>query len=234
MKYVCQTNLFRAYLQAGMLSDADELHSALRREFDELVRSTRETTEMIEKERKFLGGTLPKELREMANELEEMVDAYSTAIVSSTILAGCVPTRLSGRTKKYLERAGEMVEQLPAGYTKFNSYLGFSRALASNNEEDGGKNRGSDSPLQAFRLAVGELKNADKRSASDLFPEIAETCAEGYFHTRDERFIEEFLQYAKALWIRGRTLSDACYVFCRKMSSLARDRRWGITFYVNG
>lgn len=226
-KYACYTNLFRAYSQAGFASEADELGEKLRKDFDEIISGGRETTRMIKQEREFLGGKLPNELREMSEELVAMIDAYATAISSSFIMAGWFPTRAStASADRFLDEGRGMVESMPTGYSRFGQYLNLSQAYAARGRKD--------DSLKVFRAAMDELANADRKTVRAMFPDdIALTCARGYLYTNDGKFVDAFLEYAKLLGVRGRTLPDGCYQFCSKLASLARDKMWRLTFYIN-
>ncbi len=235
LKYACCSNLFRAYYQAGFSADAEEMRSRVRREFDELIRSSRDTMDMIREEKQFLGGRLPDELREMAEQLEYMISAFAYMLVSPFELAGRVSWKqpsndnrvvVDEMRKRYLGEACEMVEQIPVDAARSRLCLELSKAYAAIDN--------SDASIEILHRTVKSKASGDGRPDGISPEDVASTCAECYFFTHDERFASEFLHYAKVFDIKGPALYDISYRFFSVLSALSRDKRWRITFYVNG
>jgi tetratricopeptide (TPR) repeat protein len=240
-KYASLSNLFRAYYQAGFLDLAEEMRSRVRREFDELIGFSRDTMKMIREEKEFLGGRrLPDELRGMVEQLEYMTNAFTYMLVSPFELSGRVrwkePSNGDNRVvvdemkKRYLVEACEMLEQIPVDATKTRLCLELSKAHSAIGN--------SDASIEMLHRAVkasGGGKPQESGEGITISPEdVASAYAEGYFFTHDERFASEFLQFAKVFGIKGATLYDISYKFFGALSALSRDKRWRITFYVNG
>jgi len=227
VRYACETTLLRAYAQAGFSSEAREIACRLQGQFDELSTSGGETLHMIMQEAEMLGGRLPKQLREMTGGYIEILDSHCQWITSSFILAGRYCKDSSDR-EHYFQQALDMIERHPVrGHTRFDLYMVLSTSYASDGYPD--------KALEMLRLGIDETRGAEMGTARDLFDdEVASTCSENFYLAEgDGRFVDEFLDYGRQFSIKGKNLSDASYLFLRKIASLAKDDRWKVTFYAS-
>ncbi len=258
----CKSTLFKAYAEAGLLEEAEEMAKQLRDDFRNFTRSSSTTMDVLD-----LFKRMPKEIERLADDIIELEEGYVEIILGSFTLAGCVrsmregikngscgnisspmnapcvdaspsdasrgfpssssyyPSQRMASGSSYLEEAKKMTARTPYGRARFNSYLELSVASAELGEVE--------TSLELFQQAVRTLQNADRKTAKYLFEEITTTCAKGYFNSGDTRFLKELLQYSKTFGIRGDELSDACCELLNTVASMARDRRWQVTFYVN-
>jgi hypothetical protein len=220
-KCVTDSHLFRAYVISGFTSEAYAMEHELKERFRDICDSGHLRANIIQQESSSLRIKIPKILENVAKELRHMEDAYIDTILSSFIPAA----RLS-KNRYYIDEAKKMTYQILSGYTKFNLYNQISVGYAEINCPD--------KALNTLYLGIKDLEHAHKKIIPrKLFPDIGISCAQNYFHTSDERFIDTLLQYAHVFRIKGYSLTRACYEFCSTMAALAKDKKWNLACYVH-
>lgn len=211
--------LMMAYLALGMSERAEDFRQIAINTFNRIHDSASETLEMSNTALMLGNDGVPEGFGDNLDDYLEQCSAECRSIADLMVLSG----RLCGR-KDYLADAIGMLRSLDAAPDAFDLQLKIAEAWAFLG--DAGKS------IDFIQESMDSLHDAGSADAKLIFEEIVSSnMAEIYFYTGGKReIVDIFLEAGTKFCGDGKALRDSRLKFCSMLSSLAKDRKYQLTF----
>ena len=221
-KLLLNFNLIRGFAQTGMNDESRKVKSRLLHDFEEDSKSVRDTINMLAKEKAFLGGRLPHDLKAMADEMMESAeDQFMTVGMAITLAARFAQDE--ELAVSCIHDAHRIIGEIPMLHAKIQTILQLGTVYFLRNDPV--------KALEVFKDAFIIVKNVQKNVAKELFyRDMAEACAEAYFLSPNKTLLDEYLKLAREIPLNANELDRSILTFLTKIYFEARSYKWKMNF----